>query len=100
MICIACRGTAAIAALILANTDGEQTLYSFAFTNETVATAVPQALAMLGIPGDAHIHVNVVAWNVPSSILDAHVVSHFAAAVQANDVAYFYGITNSKGGQA
>jgi hypothetical protein len=100
MITIARRGQAAIAALVLTHAEGGARLHAFSFTDESIKTAVPKALGMLGVPRDANIEVAVVVWDVPESMLDAHVVARFAAAVQANDTAYFYGLANSKGGQA
>jgi hypothetical protein len=100
MICLAVRGQAAISALILTNDSGNLTLHAFSFTDETVTTAMPKAFEMLGLPPDTHIQATVVVWPVPEGMLDAHVVARFATAVQANDVAYFYSLANSKGGQA
>lgn len=99
-IVIARRGQSAIAALILMQTDNDLALHAFSFTDETIATAPTKAFEYLGIEPEQHLNMLVFVVDIPEAILDAHVVAKFAAAVQANDTAYFYSLTNSKGGKA
>ena len=100
MVVLAIRGTVPIAALVLANKDGNLVLSAFTFTDETVKTAIDKTMALLGVEPGQHISLTTHVWPVPEGVLDAHVISRFAAAVQAKDTAYFYGLANSKGGQA
>jgi len=100
IIVLAKRELAAIACLILAQEDGSITLTAFSFTDEPVKTAMSKALELMGLPKDAHISVQVIVWEIPASVPDGQVVSRFAAAVNAKDTAYFYGLVNSNGGSA
>lgn len=100
IVVLAIRGQIPVASLVLANKDNELILSAFTFTDETVKTAMDKTMALLGVEPGQHVSVTSVVWTIPEGVLDAHVISRFAAAVQAKDVAYFYSLTNSKGGQA
>ena len=99
IVVLAIRGQVPVAALVLANRDGELILSAYTFTDETVKTAIDKTMELLGVEKSQHISVTNFVWKIPDGVLDAHVISRFAAAVQAKDMAYFYGLANSKGGQ-
>lgn len=100
IIVLAIRGQIPVAALVLANKDGEAILSAFTFTDETVQTAMNKSMEMLGVEKSQHISVTTFVSKIPDGVLDAHVISRFAEAVQAKDMAYFYSLANSSGGQA